>query len=45
VETQSSIAGTVRRLSGVANRAHVGAGSGGGTGGGSFRAGVSVANL
>src|SRR5882762_5595956 len=47
VQTQSAIVGTVGKLSGVANRPHVGAGagSGGGMGGGTFSAGLSVANL
>jgi len=47
VQTQSAMVGTVGKLSGVANRPHVGAGagSGGGMGGGTFSAGLSVANL
>jgi hypothetical protein len=51
LETQSSMVATVGKLSGVANRPHVGAGGGigagigGGMGGGTFRAGPSVANL
>ncbi|OLB34296.1 MAG: hypothetical protein AUH11_18640 [Acidobacteria bacterium 13_2_20CM_57_17] len=47
VQTQSAMVGTVGKLSGVANRPHVGvgSGSGGGIGGGTFRAGLSVASL
>ena len=47
VQTQSAMVGTVGKLSGVANRPHVGVGSrsGGGIGGGTFRAGLSVASL
>src|SRR6266481_2125852 len=45
--TTSAMVGTAGKLSAVANRAHVGLGygSGGGVGGGTFRAAVSVANL
>ncbi len=45
--TTSSMIGTTSKLGAVANRAHVGLGygSGGGVGGGTFRADVSVANL
>src|SRR5258707_5311468 len=45
--TTSAMVGTAGKLSAVANRAHVGLGygSGGGVGGGTFRADVSVANL
>jgi hypothetical protein len=47
METTSAMVGTVGKLSAVANRAHVGLGygSGGGMGGGPFRAGPSVASL
>ena len=47
VQTQSAMTDTIRKLSGVANRPHVGvgAGSGGGTGGEIFSSGLSVANL